>query len=116
VIWDVAGAETFGEREFAYLRGASGFIYVADGTRPMTTGSAERLRDQIDKRFGESNAVMLVNKCDLTLEWSVSENRIEKLQQCFDNVYKTSAKTGEQVAEAMRRLSRLIINNELRER
>ena len=30
VIWDVAGADTFGPTEFAYLRGADGFIYVAD--------------------------------------------------------------------------------------
>lgn len=114
VIWDVAGAESFGDREFAYLRGAAGFIFVADGTRPMTLGSAEKLRGQIADRFGDSPAVILVNKLDMTHEWGVSDQRIAKLQELFDSAYRTSAKTGDDVDAAMERLSRLIINKVVR--
>ncbi len=114
VIWDVAGAETFGDKEFAYLRGAAGFIFVADGTRPMTLGSAERLRSQVNDRFGDAPAVILVNKRDLTHEWGVSDERMAKMQERFDSVYRTSAKTGEEVGAAMERLSRLIINRAVR--
>jgi len=114
IIWDVAGADRFDEREFAYVRGASGFIFVADGTRPLTLQSAENLREQINERFGESPAVLLVNKKDLTVDWNLSDERSSGLQKIFDSVYATSAKTGEEVDDAIRRLSRLIINKDLR--
>jgi len=115
VIWDVAGADRFGDREFSYLRGASGFIFVADGTRQLTLRSAENLRDQINERFGEAPAVMLVNKKDLTADWQLSDERVAKLEASFDSVYRTSAKTGDEVDDAIRRLSRLVINRDLRE-
>jgi len=114
VIWDVAGAERFDEREFAYLRGASGFIFVSDGTRPQTIQSVENLRAQINERFGELPAVVLVNKKDLTAEWNLSDKRLRSLRSLFDSVYPTSAKTGEDVDDAIRRLSRLVINRDLR--
>jgi small GTP-binding protein len=114
VIWDVAGADRFDEREFAYLRGASGFIFVSDGTRPQTLQSAENLRAQINERFGEAPAVVLVNKKDLTAEWSLGDDRLQSLQTSFDSVYTTSARTGEDVDDAIKRLSRLVINNDLR--
>jgi small GTP-binding protein len=114
VIWDVAGTENFGDKEFAYLRGAAGIIFVADGTRPTTLGSAEKLRRQINDRFGDAPAVMLVNKGDMTHEWDVSDQRTTTLQEQFDSVYRTSAKTGEEVDAAMERLSRLIINKDMR--
>ncbi len=114
VIWDVAGSESFGDKEFAYLRGAAGYIFVADGTRPMTLGSAVKLQSQIVDRFGNTPAVILVNKRDMTHEWSASDERLAKLQEQFDSVYRTSAKTGEEVGSAMARLSRLIINKEVR--
>ena len=114
IIWDVAGADSFGEREFSYLRGASGFIFVADGTRPLTLQSVENLRTQVNERFGESPAVVLVNKKDLTTDWCLSDESLSSLEKSFDSVYRTSAKTGEDVDDAMKRLSRLVINRDLR--
>lgn len=114
IIWDVAGADKFGEREFSYLRGASGFIYVADGTRQLTLRSAENLRAQINERFGEAPAVMLVNKKDLKPDWHLSDEWLAKLEEVFDSVYRTSAKTGDDVDDAIRRLSRLVIDRDLR--
>jgi len=113
VIWDVAGADSFGDREFAYLRGASGYIFVADGTRPMTVRAAEHLRGQINERLDAAPAVMLVNKKDLTPDWDVSDERVAELESVFDTVYMTSAKTGEEVDAAMQRLSRLVISDEV---
>lgn len=114
VIWDVAGADSFDEREFSYLRGASGFIFVADGTRSMTLTSVERLRQQINDRFDTAPAVVLVNKKDLTADWSLSDEQLASLEKLFDRVYRTSAKTGDDVDDAIRRLSRLVIDRDLR--
>jgi hypothetical protein len=113
VVWDVAGSDTFGATEFAYLRGASGLIYVADGTRPATLIAVERLQGQIVEKYGFIPSVLLVNKRDLSVDWAVSDQRIEKLSANFASAYRTSAKTGDDVEQAFVRLADLIIDNDL---
>lgn len=114
VIWDVAGADEFGPTEFAYLRGASGYIYVADGTRPATLAVVEHLHAQITGKYGPAPFVLLINKKDLAQEWSVSDEYLDALTVAYGNVYRTSAKTGDDVEQAINRLAALIIDNEIR--
>lgn len=114
VIWDVAGSEEFGPAEMAYLRGASGYIFVADGTRPATLKAVERLQSQIAEAHGPAPAVLLVNKRDLTADWDVSDERFDALATNFGDAYRTSAKTGDDVERAMTRLAELIIENDMR--
>jgi len=114
VIWDVAGSDEFGPTEFAYLRGASGYIFVADGTRPATVAVVEHLYSQIIKRYGPAPFVLLVNKKDLSQEWSVSDEYLDALTDAFGHVYRTSAKTGDDVEQAITRLAELIVDNDLR--
>ena len=113
IIWDVAGTDRFGATEFAYLRGASGYIFVADGTRPLTIGSAQKLRDSIAERYGISAAVLLLNKHDLGDRWDVSDKRIEDLKGEFGAVFLTSAKTGAEVEHALTHLANLIVDETL---
>lgn len=113
VIWDVAGAERFGNTEFAYLRGASGYIYVADGTRPPTLRAVKALQEQITEKYGPVPSVLLVNKHDLKADWDVSDTRFEQLAVTFANAYRTSAKTGDDVDQAFSQLAELIIENDL---
>lgn len=114
VIWDVAGSDEFGPKEFAYLRGSSGFIYVADGTRPDTLTVVEHLHSQIIETYGSAPFVLLVNKRDLESEWSVSDEYLDALTDAHENVYRTSAKTGDDVEQAIHRLAELIIENDVR--
>lgn len=114
IIWDVAGAEEFGPKEMAYLRGASGYIYVADGTRPDTLNAVEHLHDQIVDAHGRVPCVLLVNKRDLKPDWGVSDERFDALATKYDDAYRTSAKTGDDVEQAITRLAELIIDNEIR--
>ncbi len=109
ILWDVAGTDTFGDREFAYLRGASGHVFVADGTRPHTLTTVEQLREEVIERYGPGPSVLLINKHDLTSAWEVSQERIAKLEPDFGAVFLTSAKTGEQVEDALVRLAGLIV-------
>lgn len=115
VIWDVAGSDSFGDTEFAYLRGASGYIYVADGTRPATLTAVERIHGQIAERFGPVPSVLLINKRDLTADWQVSDERFEKLAPNFVSAFRTSAKTGDDVDVAFTRIAERIIDNDLRD-
>lgn len=114
VIWDVAGSDRFGDAEFAYLRGANGYIFVADGTRSVTLDSIETIRTQIEDHYGPAPSAVFVNKKDLVADWCVSEGRLEKLGASFDRVYRTSAKTGDDVEHAMVELAEAIIANDLR--
>ena len=114
IIWDVAGTEEFGAKEFAYLRGATGFIFVVDGTREQTLTSAQNLREQIREQYGVLPAVLLLNKCDLSGMWRIDNEKIEPLRADFDEVYRTSAKTGVDVEAALSMLANLIVTQDLR--
>lgn len=109
ILWDVAGTDTFGDTEFAYLRGAAGHIFVADGTRPLTLGTAGKLREHIAERYGAGPSVLLINKHDLTSTWEVSAQRVAELEPEFGPIFLTSAKSGEQVENALVRLAELIV-------
>jgi len=113
IIWDVAGAEEFGAKEFAYLRGASGFLFVADGTREHTLTSAQNLRKQIGEKYGVLPAVLLLNKRDRSGMWRVGDEKIESLKSDFDEVYRTSAKTGDDVEVALTAIANLIVSRDL---
>ena len=108
VLWDVAGTDRFGDIEFAYLRGASGFLFVADGTRADTAETARNLKGQCDERYPGTPSVMLVNKSDLTGSWEVSSDLEQSLRKDFSDLFVTSAKTGDNIEGAIHRLGILI--------
>lgn len=114
IIWDVAGSDRFGHREFAYLRGASGYVYVADGTRPSTLDAVQQIQSQIVEKYGAAPSVFLVNKHDLVADWNVADERLEELGEDGDSVFKTSAKTGDAVEKALFKLAELIVADDIR--
>jgi small GTP-binding protein len=104
VIWDIAGTDRFSAVEFSYLRGASGYLLVIDGTRPNTRDVACNLLAEARERYGELPFVTLVNKNDLTDDWQLSEDDLEQLRSDGHPVFLTSARSGENVAEALAEL------------
>lgn len=113
VIWDVAGSERFGALEFSYLRGAAGYILVADGTRSRTIRAALALREQASERYGDLPFVFLINKSDLRAAWEVDERKMAEVREVCADVYETSAKTGEDVEHAILRVAERIVRREL---
>jgi small GTP-binding protein len=112
VLWDVAGTDRFGAVEFAYLRGASGFIFVADGTRADTVDAARSLKEQSIERYGEVPSIMLLNKSDLVDDWDVPDTTQTLLQKQFAALFVTSAKTGDNVDTAIAKLGSLVAARE----
>ncbi len=107
ILWDLHGEDDFQKVRATYLRGSSGILLVADGTRPETMAVARRLKDTATEAVGEIPFVLLVNKCDLTTEWAVDDAAASTEFAC--PVLRTSAKTGESVEDAFMMLTREMV-------
>jgi small GTP-binding protein len=112
VLWDVAGSDRFSDIEFAYLRGASGYIFVADGTRAHSVATALELKRQAEDRYGKLPCVFLLNKSDLTHAWEISDQREQALRADCPELFTTSAKTGANVAAAIEKLAHMVAARE----
>jgi small GTP-binding protein len=105
ILWDLAGEDDTSSLRMSYLRGAAGFVLVADGTRPSTLKVALSLRERAEAEYGSLPFVLLLNKSDLTDEWAVSDEEIAALRQNGWWVEKSSARTGDGVEEAFKELA-----------
>ncbi len=100
IIWDLAGEDEFVKLRTAYLRGASGYILVADGTRTDTLDRAMELQERAAAALGDVPFLLAINKADLAADWSVDEARLRELTDRGWPVLRTSAKTGHGVEAA----------------
>jgi small GTP-binding protein len=106
VIWDLAGEDEFQKVRLTYLRGASGYLLVADGTRSETLNKAMVLKAGTEAVIGKKPFVLLLNKVDMDANWEIDLNLINDFVQKDWLVMTTSAKTGQGVEEAFQMLTR----------
>jgi len=105
VLWDLSGDDAFQKIQWTYLRGASGYLLVADGTRAATLEKAETLEQEMRQEFGVKPFVFLINKSDRRSEWELETAWQERLASRGWEILHTSAKTGEGVEEAFSKLT-----------
>jgi small GTP-binding protein len=105
IIWDLHGEDDFQSVRMSYLRGASGCIYVADGTRPATLDTALSLRDRVRDAIGPVPSILAINKCDLESQWELTPLKVEQWAVQGESVLYTSAKTGISVEPAFEQLA-----------
>jgi len=97
-VWDLGGQDQFFFMHKAYLKGASGFIYAFDLTRPKTLYGLKKWVD-LTSNLGPKPSILVATKMDLTDYIVVSDEMIREqmdllgLTKCF----KISSKTGENV-------------------
>ena len=96
-IWDIAGEDELAQLRMANLRGASGYILVADGLRSASLEKAVDLNRRITESLGPLPFVLVVNKADLRNEWKIQPGDLGPLADHGWRVFETSAKTGEAV-------------------
>jgi signal recognition particle receptor subunit beta len=84
----------------SYLRGSAGYVLVADGTRRATLDMALSLRQRVEAECGPLPFALLVNKHDLSEQWTVADGDLEELRQSGWTVRPSSARTGEGVEDA----------------
>ena len=109
IIWDIAGVDKSSGTDVNYLRGSAGIFYVVDGTRKETLDSITQLKQIVNDKVGECAMVCAFNKADLTTKWEVNGDDIENLIFSGIPSFKTSAKTGENVEMAFKKLSSILI-------
>lgn len=109
VLWDLEGEDAFARMRASYLRGLSGCLFVADGTRSRSIDDALRLAEEVQRLEGEVPRVLVLNKVDLPEGWEDTEPRVRALEAAGWQVLRASAKTGEGVDRAFEALARRIV-------
>jgi small GTP-binding protein len=108
LLWDLQGEDDLQRVRLSYLRGAAGLIYVVDGTREETLERARSIQQSAHDTVGSVPAILLVNKSDLAGEWKISDGDQGTRGPQGVEVFKTSARTGDNVDQAFAALVRKI--------
>jgi small GTP-binding protein len=111
VIWDIYGHDDFQKLRSSYLRGASGYLLVSDGTRRATLETVDDLRRLAEEAIGRVPFVLAVNKADLREEWQIDAAALEERSRAGWHVVETSAKTGDMVEGAFATLARAMLTH-----
>jgi len=108
VVWDIAGKAALDSVNKNYLRGASGLILVADGTREASLRAALNLAMQARDVINDPACVLFVNKLGLIDRWEVAPAVLAEIRRNLA-VFETSALSGDGVeagfAELAQRLA-----------
>jgi len=108
IIWDIAGEDAVAAVRVSYLRGAAGYLLVADGTRPETLETAASIQSRITAEIGATPFIALLNKADLVEDWAIADDRVQQLEGEGWRFCRTSAKTGNGVEESFAELAALL--------
>ena len=111
-IWDTAGQERFKTVTSAYYRGADGIIIVFDQTDRESFNNIQNWIDDISKYSTEEPVkIIIANKDDMSSEKkSVKMEDISELEKKTGlEVIKTSAKTGENIDYAFKKLTQKLL-------
>lgn len=109
MLWDLYGEDSFQKLRMSYLRGASGYLLVADGTRSATLDKTLAIREEAQKALGPTRFVLVLNKSDLAEQWEIEPEKERELAGRGWNVIRTSAKTGEGVELAFSTLAEAML-------
>lgn len=109
IIWDLHGEDDFQTVRMSYLRGASGCIYVVDGTRRATLDTALKLKQRVLETIGPLPSLLVINKCDLEAEWEIDHQTLQDLNDPEILTIRTSAKTGHSVNTAFHELAAVML-------
>ena len=136
MVWSVTDLDYRDAMLMNYSRGMSGYLLVADGTRPPTLERAREIYEQICSfeqpppsveeiagaepqanepyiqfPYREVPFVLLVNKSDLVEQWRIEKSNLEMLANKGWPVQLVSEKGNEGVEEAFLSLGRRIMNH-----
>ncbi len=115
VIWDIAGQEKYDHSRKMFFQGVSGALFIYDITRHDTFSNIESKWLEDLNEYGENDLtyVLIGNKTDLQNSRNVSNEEGRKLADKINAIdfIETSAKFGNNVEEAFKKIVDRIIKN-----
>jgi small GTP-binding protein len=109
MLWDLAGEDALTQIKPMQLRGASGYILVADGLRLSTLDAAIDLQSRVEAELGRLPFTCVVNKVDLRDSWEVDDAALDRLRVFGWPYLLTSAKSGEGVEALFQTLAERMV-------
>jgi Ras-related protein Rab-11A len=109
-LWDIAGQERWINMRHSYYVGAKGVLIVGDMTRKNTFNQIHHFWVPDVKKYCEPIPILLIaNKIDLVK--AISDKEINSLKEKINaiSIIYTSAKTGENVELAFKKISESIL-------
>jgi small GTP-binding protein len=106
MLWDLAGEDDLAQLKVSHLRGASGYILVADGCRASSLAKAIELQNRIIDQLGSLPFVFALNKTDLRDKWEIKTTAV--VEHGWPT-FETSAKDGSGVEEMFLALARKLL-------
>ena len=110
LLWDIAGEDDVSPIRMSYLRGAAGYLLVADGTRAETLDIASSIQSRVKAEIGTVPFLVLLNKADLQESWEIGREAMHGLEQAGWSVVRTSARTGAGVEEVFEELAKRMVS------
>ena len=109
VLWDIYGEDDYQKVRWTYLRGASGYLLVADGTRKATLEKAVSMEQKVREEAGAIPFVLVINKSDLIRDWEIDPALESQLAAQGWSIQRSSAKTGEGVEQSFSLLAQKML-------
>ena len=109
ILWDLAGEDDFMKVPGSYLRGSSGVVLVADGTRADTLETAMGLNQKVIEEVGNIPVILLVNKSDVKGSWTIDQVELLRMQESGWRIIETSAMDGANVNQAYQEMAQQLI-------
>lgn len=106
ILWDLSGEDEFSQLQMSYLRGAAGYLLVADGLRPATLAKVIELEQRARTEQGRRPFVLALNKADRAEDWRLDSAEIESLESQGWPILRTSALSGDGVEAALLQLAK----------
>lgn len=110
VLWDIHGEDEFQNVRMSYLRGASAYILVLDGTRRETLEVALSLKSRVAENIGDIPFIAVINKFDLRADWEMTDEDMALLERYQWDIVCSSAKTGLGVENCFLQLAEKIMD------
>lgn len=109
VLWDVEGETDQRTIRFRYLRGAAGYLMVADGTNPETLEVAREVQAKVADTTEALPFLLLLNKADRIADWATGPVLLAPLEAVGWTILRTSAANGAGVEEAFLQLAHRLL-------
>jgi small GTP-binding protein len=109
VLWDLSGEDEFQNVQPSYLRGASGYLLVIDGTRRETLDVAALLSARVREVVQDAPFIVVLNKVDRVAAWEITPLDREEMKRKGWSLVEASAKTGVGVEDAFDQLADAIL-------